>query len=578
MKTVVMFALSVSTLVAQPQLVVASHAGAAEDCILTPTAACILVLAKPMIAGIEDAEDRAEAWRDFASAQFRARDFDGALATMNQIQIPEIRHEAQRDLVYMAGMFASRTYGNDLRIVKNLIAKALPHDDRGQALRLLVELQAKSGDLESADETQEEIESPPSRSGALVEIARARAEAGQSLDALADLAQAWEIALTIEAPVERVEVMGDIARWQAEAGQLPLARENLEHALDLALETHKPWLLGRPLEVYIRLLAKSGDIAGAVDAVGMLWEIEDWLLASRETPLGTETKYSSTAIRSIVAAQTEAGDVAGALATSEAFEDQMIDPPAVMSIVVRLLKANKVAAALDLALGLEPSWIRAECLSLISNAQAKASRTIAAAETAAEALETAAGLGNKDDRKRALEKIVSRRLQAGDVAAALEAVEAMKSRTDPASAQSKIAAKYAAEGDFPSAVALARRIDDDRERATALKIIVQKLIQADDIAGALALAGTIERDYQRGTAKRAVAYAQAKEGDLEDALATALAITDPDYRADALARVAISQSENGDHSKALETALAIEVDKDAIEALTTIAQYVAASR
>ena len=48
MKTVVMFALSVSTLVAQPQLVVASHAGAAEDCILTPTAACILVLAKPM--------------------------------------------------------------------------------------------------------------------------------------------------------------------------------------------------------------------------------------------------------------------------------------------------------------------------------------------------------------------------------------------------------------------------------------------------------------------------------------------------------------------------------------------------
>ena len=200
-------------------------------------------------------------------------------------------------------------------------------------------------------------------------------------------------------------------------------------------------------------------------------------------------------------------------------------------------KMGNITAALETAWEIEIEKVgnRARALADVASAQAKAGDP-AAAETFADALETARGIDDVMWHAMALAHIAGVQAEAGD----------------PAAAET-----------FAAVLETAGKIEVENEwfrEVVALVAIADVQVKARDITGALETARGINDAWNRAKALAHIANVQAETGNhgaasetWAEALQTARGIVDAGERSEAIAAIAAAQTEGGDHGVAIET-------------------------
>ena len=292
-----------------------------------------------------------------------------------------------------------------------------------------------------------------------------------------------------------------------------------------------------------------------------------------------------------------AEDVARALGLAEAevLEEKRPDrlPPVVawslLHATVRTLATNVPVEALEAMALLDDADRARRYAALITDPekQTEAYRRIGvrlheqgnteqAREALQRALAAAEGIGDADDRARALAAVAQAMAQVGDRAglqralATAEGIDRAEHRAEALAAVAQAMAQAMAQvGDragLQRALAAAEGIGDAEDRAEALAAVAQAMAQAmaqvgdrEGLQRALAAAEGIGGEWSRARALAAVAQAMAQVGDtdkareaLQRALAAAEGIGDAEDRAWALAAVAQAMAQVGDTDKARE--------------------------
>ena len=269
-------------------------------------------------------------------------------------------------------------------------------------------------------------------------------------------------------------------------------------------------------------------------------------------------------------------------------------PPGATRIVAQEVM-DVLSETLRTARSIKDASFRAQALSAVAQAQAKAGDSHGATRTIAEALRTARSITDAYLRPWALSGIAEAQAQAGDshgatrtITEALSTARSITVATKRAISLITIAQMLAKTGDshgatriITEALSTARSITDASMRGMMLGNVAEMLAKTGDSHGAtriiteaLSTARSITDAYLRAQALSAVARAQAEAGDITEALRIARSITDAYayFRAGALSAVARAQAEAGDITEALRTARSITVASTRGRALGGIAE------
>ena len=450
-----------------------------------PTYENVIAAALSIARSIGYAEYRAEVLRGIAWAQVKAGNSSSARNTLTAaLAAAQSIDDAEGRVGAMGGIAWAQAEAGDLDGVFATVRVALSaaqgiDDAEGRAEVLCniawaqAEAQAQAGDLDGAFATVQTIDDAGERVRALVGIASARAQAGDSSSARGAFAAALSIAQNMDdesyraGALSRARALSYIARAQARAGDLDGA-----FATARTIDAHDGW--AEAWSAIASTQAEAGDVDGALSTV-------------RTIDGGYEHSW---ALHAIAKAQAEAGDVDGALST-----------------------ARRIYFAQGRAKSLSFCWI--------AKAQAEAGDKQSARAAFAEALSAAQNISDYDAKERA--EVLC------DIATAQAQVEA----GDEQSVRAAFADALSIVQNIDDAE---ERAGDLRDIAEAQAKTGDKQSARAAFADALSAARNIAPHlFSRAEAFFRISSAQAKAGDFREAVKTALGIDGGKKRANALA-------------------------------------------
>jgi hypothetical protein len=303
------------------------------------------------------------------------------------------------------------------------------------------------------------------------------------------------------------------------------------------------------------LWAKTGDLTAAFNIV---------------TLSQGANNFKSRAQRTIAAGQADAGDVAGAKATTDLIPDPFEKNLALNNVAEAQVKSEDLAGALRTGSSIQDEYVRFRdpLLRDIAIAEVKAGDL-------AGALKSAGLISSESDAKNdAYNAIAGAQVHAEDIESAHKTADLMRPGIYKASLLQDIAELEAKAGSTSHALETAESIQDgDYEsvyKSKALSAIAEVQAKAGDTAGAKDTLRLARRAADRSTDHRGglnttslehIAIAQARAlGDIAGAQQTADLIASASDKSYALKEIAEAQAKAGDFTAALKTANCIIPD------------------
>ena len=357
-----------------------------------------------------------------------------------------------------------------------------------------------------------EIEDHWWRAGALADIGKVIAKAGDGSKAEKTFALAVAVAEREDEQGFRDHAFSDIAQAQAENGDTRLAAVTVERI-------EEPERRSEALANIAVSQGKAGKAEGAAQTIARAFETAQSI---------THDGDRVSALTQVASAQVEIGDTRGAAHTTE-----------------RALEIAEQITSED------DQVSRVWALAHVVEAQAKIGRITAAQATA----QRISGEYSDSARQAALYDIAEAQAEAGQIQAALATVERITDELHRNWGLQDISEAQARAGDIQPAFATVERIASKPSQAHALSAIGTILVKAGDstsaeqaIEKALSAAGQITENSDRALEFARIAEVQKKAGDtggvvqtIERALATAEGITDNSSRAWAFTSIAEAQ-------------------------------------
>lgn len=249
-----------------------------------------------------------------------------------------------------------------------------------------------------------------SRAGAIGRIARAQAEAGDSIAAV-------QTALSIEGEIACTEALRDIAKAQARAGDWEAARETFAVAIKTVPMIRYEDNRKNELWAIAVAQAEVGEDAGAIETANSI---------------GSDTSRAGT-LSEIARVQAKAGEIDIAIETAEQIRGENWNScfsAALESIASALTIADDLPAALETARRIPDYHRCARALCVIATAQIEAGEKKAVNETIAKSMETAGRIKSALSRSETLKRIAEVQAAAGEMEEAMrtfsEAIETAK--------------------------------------------------------------------------------------------------------------------------------------------------------
>lgn len=338
---------------------------------------------------------------------------------------------------------------------------------------------------------------------------------------LGDIAAALTTVDGIDTAGDRAVAYTHIAKAQAKSGDREVARKTFGAAFEAARGMANRVKRLKALRDILEAHVEVGEVAGAR-------KVAENIVAENMEPLDSDL-ISAWASARIATAQAKSGDLemarkafAAALKTAQGKEDEARRDAALMAIVQSQLEVDDVAGARKALASFRSGSLLVRALASIALAEAKSGYKQAARQDFAVALETVQGVEDPSKRDAVLMDIVLPQLEVGDVVGARKAAANFESAsylvralTSIALAQAKSGHKQAALQEFAVAFKTVQGIKDVSERASILWEIAEAQGRAGDVVGALKSVFRIEHvdDYQI----TAIA-SQAKAGEIVVAL------------------------------------------------------------
>jgi tetratricopeptide (TPR) repeat protein len=320
----------------------------------------ILTQALTASSSIKDGSIKASVLQRTATTQAKAGDRSAARQTIQEaIQVINASTEAVMDksLAIQEAAEALAELG-DVNTALD-IARGLRNDERkGGALRDIAGAQARAGDISHALETVREIKDPFNHDFALQRIAEAQADRG-------DMQGAFQTAAAIKRNNwNKAIALIRIAEAQLGSRDLEAASLTLQQAGQVALKIQDAKGRADKLGWVARVTAEAGDKLSASRIV------QEALAATKNI---TDKKEKDSPLLRIVEAQTQMGDVKGALQTTASMSSDFFTDRAFYQIARAQAQTGDIDGALKTAAisqGYEFMW-RGYTLQFIAKIQAQ---------------------------------------------------------------------------------------------------------------------------------------------------------------------------------------------------------------
>jgi tetratricopeptide (TPR) repeat protein len=289
-----------------------------------------------------------------------------------------------------------------------------------------------------------------------------------------DIAGAIEVAKTIPDGHASTNAWQDIAIVQIEAGSIQEGLVNLKRALGGASATQNSLAKSDILYQIAVSQAKAGDVAGALQT----------------TELVEIVAHKNHAIREIAVYQAKTGDLKEALQTASRFNAEISGPPPYVFILQDLARSGKVRQALQIAASID------------SELEYSPYEAIAAGQA-----------------------------ESGDIEGALRTLDAIKWKGemapyDRARAFEKISYMQVQNGHLEEAVRIVSMIDEPH-RARALRDVSLAYVKEGKVDRALENVSSIKGEQALADLSQKIAYAQAFQGDTQGVMKWTQKIASP---------------------------------------------------
>ena len=517
------------------------------DCVLVPTASCVIDLAIDAADATADAHERAAALARIAEAQAEAGENEAASQNLSRAltaaaAIDEDAFSREAVLVGFpedeAGLARAKVLSDIARVLATLgeavraeatflravtVVQAIEGNrQRVQGLVAIATAQLAAGAPDAAQETfaRAELVNDAEYLPGLHWIMRMHAETG-------DIDGALATAQRIGRENERGRALAAIADVQANAG-------DVTGALATADSVEHPYYRMVAMHYIGTARAQAGAIAGAweaVETIGEIWHQDrEGKAGSRDTVILQEDT-----IGAIVDAHIAAGEIEHALATT----GDMMDALAYVEAHRAIAKAHLAAGNLDGAQGSADEVCGAHrryadrCVELLSGlaiARASTGQTHRSKESLSMAQAVAEQIIYDDERARAFVALHAARTQMGDTegaqrafVAAMAAAEEFDYARERAERLTEMGAESTRIGDavsaaraFAAALAAAAEIEDfDRQVRTFVRTGLTQEEVGDDLGArgafsrATSAAGTLKSARRRAALLAEIAFALA---------------------------------------------------------------------
>jgi tetratricopeptide (TPR) repeat protein len=391
------------------------------------------------------------------------------------------------------------------------------------------------------------------------------AETGTSDDLLrirTILEQSRRTAAAIRHSTQKTYILANIAVMHAKAGDQSGAKRILQEALRGA-STLK---FDRDEANLLIALAQTeiGDITGALQTVAAIQEAQYSVAPPPLKEIGLE---------SIAAALAKAGNISGAVQTANNMKATSRRPQILEAVAIKLAQEGVISRALEISASLPSGFSKADSLSAIAAAQAKAGDKAAAEATFREALQIAKQPSAKFS---SLGRVAIAQAEAAMISNAIELASSLPDSSWKPEVFRNIAASQAKTGDLSGALETVARLGD-WEKTRGLSGIALAQARAGDYDGAMrTFQQAIQLAASEGVLLQEIAKAQreaarAEAGDLVGALEMAVAVQDDPRQSVILEAIAVARANAGYVPRALQTAASLKSDFIKSRALSAIA-------
>lgn len=258
---------------------------------------------------------RDQALQGIVTAQTTAGRFSDALKTVSAIRDPKEKAWA----LQVIGV--GQAEGGKIQDAETTIATIEDPVAHARILAAFALSKAKSGDIEAAREIASKISSPTLKDWAIQLIAIAQAKRGDTQGAV-------ETTSSLEDPAWKADTYCKIAETETALGYVTSARQTLQEGVQIAASVTssvKPNIL---LDL-AAVQAKAGAIENAKHTIDMI---------------GKDAEWKDSGLVRIMNAQTEAGDIQGALSTANEMESIGAKGSAFLSIALARVKSGELKA------------------------------------------------------------------------------------------------------------------------------------------------------------------------------------------------------------------------------------------
>ena len=316
-----------------------------------------------------------------AETQARAGDEAGTLRTARRIAKPSERVDALVEVARAQREFGDAARSNSTLATALDLASALaPGYDRWSKIDGIIDEHVEAGELSGALRATGRMGEDDDRARALVTIAKASGESGETERALEILAEALAILRRTKDGDVPVYTLLDMAAAQAAADDPAGARTTIARALPAAAEGEDAEERVRNFAAIAAVLARTGDTNGArvalLGALASASAMEDdvrhneaiilgigrrldaierspgarAILAAAAAAVGgrEEGFHRDLTLEMIATAQAGAGDFAGALKTTDAITRADFYVDALLAVAEKRIERGETAAARDL--------------------------------------------------------------------------------------------------------------------------------------------------------------------------------------------------------------------------------------
>ena len=308
---------------------------------------------------------------------------------------------------------------------------------------------------------------------------------------LGDITAALTTVDGIDAAGDRVAAYTQIAKAQAKSSDREVARKTFGAAFEATQSMENGFNRVKALRDIVEAHVEVGDVAGAR-------KVAEKIVAENTKPRDSDFIPVWASAR-VATAQAKSGDrelaretLAAALKTAQSVKDVPKRDAALMVIVQSQLEVGDLAGARNSSTNFRSDSLLVRALTSIAKAQAKSGDRELARETLAAALKTAQSMKDVPERDAALMAIVRSQLEVGDVAGARNSSTSLRSEsllvealTSIAFAEAKSGHQQAARQDFAVALERVQGMEDVFERDSILSVIAEAQGRAGDVVGAL---------------------------------------------------------------------------------------------